>query len=143
MRSAPTLKSWMTPFSSVAMLEKLALLRIALCSAPVLSRAASRRTSVTPSAVAMASSETDIFNLHRSYRPARELEPLFECTSRAIFGGRATRSTMSRNRVHVWPVTIYGQVPKDGHQSHNPPADRVRSLKAFYEPARCRQIRYF
>jgi len=35
MRSAPTLKSWMTPFSSVAMLEKLALLRIAFCSAPV------------------------------------------------------------------------------------------------------------
>jgi hypothetical protein len=29
MRSAPTLKSWMTPFSSVAMLEKLALLKIA------------------------------------------------------------------------------------------------------------------
>ena len=50
MRSAPTLKSWMTPFSSVAMLEKLALLRMAFCSAPVLSRAASRRTSVTTSA---------------------------------------------------------------------------------------------
>src|ERR1035437_3691573 len=37
----------MTPFSSVAMLEKFPLLKIALCSAPVLSRAASRRTSVT------------------------------------------------------------------------------------------------
>jgi hypothetical protein len=36
----------MTPFSSVAMLEKLALLKIAFCSAPVLSRAASRRTSL-------------------------------------------------------------------------------------------------
>src|ERR1700721_1631180 len=35
----------MTPFSSVAMLEKLALLKIAFCNAPVLSRAASRRTS--------------------------------------------------------------------------------------------------
>jgi len=35
----------MTPFSSVAMLEKLALFKIAFCSAPVLSRAASRRTS--------------------------------------------------------------------------------------------------
>jgi hypothetical protein len=35
MRSAPTLKIWMTPLASVAMLEKLALLKIALCRAPV------------------------------------------------------------------------------------------------------------
>src|SRR3989442_8849017 len=41
----------MTPFSSVAMLEKLALLKIAFCKAPVLSRAASRRTSVMASAL--------------------------------------------------------------------------------------------
>ena len=34
MRSAPTLKIWMTPFASVAMLEKLALLKMALCRAP-------------------------------------------------------------------------------------------------------------
>src|SRR5512134_503452 len=33
MRSAPTLNSWMMPFSSVAMMEKRALLRIALRSA--------------------------------------------------------------------------------------------------------------
>src|SRR6202521_89106 len=46
----------MTPFSSVAMLEKLALFRIAFCSAPVLSSAASRRTSVTTSTVATESS---------------------------------------------------------------------------------------
>src|SRR5450830_254900 len=43
----------MTPFSSVAMLEKLALLRIAFCSAPVLSRASFRRTSVTFRAAAL------------------------------------------------------------------------------------------
>ena len=41
MRSAPTLKIWMTPFASVAMLEKLALLKIALCRAPALSSASS------------------------------------------------------------------------------------------------------
>jgi hypothetical protein len=34
MRSAPTLKIWITPLASVAMLEKLALLKMALCSAP-------------------------------------------------------------------------------------------------------------
>src|ERR1700722_11967886 len=36
MRSAPTLKIWMTPFSSVAMLEKYALFKMASCSACVL-----------------------------------------------------------------------------------------------------------
>jgi hypothetical protein len=36
MRSAPTLKIWITPLASVAMLEKLALLKIALCRAPAL-----------------------------------------------------------------------------------------------------------
>src|SRR5580704_17422600 len=46
----------MTPFSSVAMLEKLALLRIAFCRAPVLSRAAARRISVTTSTVPAAPS---------------------------------------------------------------------------------------
>src|SRR5471032_2963898 len=40
-RSAPTLKIWMTPFASVAMLEKLALLKIALCRAPACSSASS------------------------------------------------------------------------------------------------------
>src|ERR1700726_4860256 len=41
MRSAPTLKIWMTPLASVAMLEELALLKIALCRAPALSSASS------------------------------------------------------------------------------------------------------
>src|ERR1700675_79280 len=38
----------MMPFSSVAMIEKLALLKIAFCRAPVFSRASWRRTSVLP-----------------------------------------------------------------------------------------------
>src|SRR5260221_439790 len=41
----------MTPFSSVAMIEKLALLRIAFCRAPVLSSASCRRTSAITFAV--------------------------------------------------------------------------------------------
>src|SRR2546423_330867 len=49
MRSAPTLKIWMTPLASVAILEKLALLKIALCSAPAVSRASVGRTSMTAS----------------------------------------------------------------------------------------------
>src|SRR3989304_557363 len=48
----------MTPFSSVAMLEKLALFRIAFCGARVLSSAASRRTSAMTSPVPASSSRT-------------------------------------------------------------------------------------
>src|SRR4051812_44400955 len=45
MRSAPTLKIWMTPAASVAMLEKLGLLKIAVCSAPIVSSVSAWRTS--------------------------------------------------------------------------------------------------
>src|ERR1700688_1908999 len=38
----------MMPFSSVAIIEKLALLKIAFCRAPVFNRASWRRTSVMP-----------------------------------------------------------------------------------------------
>src|SRR4030095_12186446 len=41
----------MTPLSSVAILEKLALLRIAFCKAPVFSKTSLRRTSVMTSTV--------------------------------------------------------------------------------------------
>src|SRR5580765_2457815 len=50
MRSAPTLKIWMTPLASVAMLEKLALLKIAAWRAPVFSRALVRPTCTGTSA---------------------------------------------------------------------------------------------
>src|SRR5665213_1906061 len=56
MRSAPTLKIWMTPLASVAMLEKLALLKIALCRAPALINA----SSASLPAVLSAPSETPI-----------------------------------------------------------------------------------
>src|SRR3569623_1308401 len=46
--SALTLKIWMTPFASVAMLEKLALLKIALCSAPVPSPSAACMGHLSP-----------------------------------------------------------------------------------------------
>src|SRR3989338_4916155 len=45
MRSAPMLKIWITPFSSVAMLEKLTLLKMAFCRATVLSSASGRPVS--------------------------------------------------------------------------------------------------
>src|SRR6266850_5731104 len=51
MRSAPTLKIWMTPLASVAMLEKLALLKIALWRAPVCRSASDRLFSFLKSTV--------------------------------------------------------------------------------------------
>src|SRR5712672_157918 len=48
----------MTPFSSVAMIEKVALLRIAFCNAPVFSKASLRRTSVIGSAAGPLSPRT-------------------------------------------------------------------------------------
>ena len=53
MRSAPTLKIWMTPEASVAMLEKLALLKMALCNAPVFSNASACWTLRLASAVSV------------------------------------------------------------------------------------------
>src|ERR1041384_3960374 len=47
----------MTPFSSVAMVEQLALLKIAFCKAPALSRTSWRWTSVTISTAAGSRSE--------------------------------------------------------------------------------------
>src|ERR1035437_5723833 len=46
----------MTPFASVAILEKLALLKIALCRTPAFSSASSCRTSVTTAKARAASS---------------------------------------------------------------------------------------
>src|SRR4029450_8006550 len=54
-RSAPTLNSWVRPLSGGAMLEKLALWRMAFCSAPVLRSASCRRTSAPASAVVVSS----------------------------------------------------------------------------------------
>ena len=48
MRSAPTLKIWITPFASVAMLEKFALFRIAAWSAPAFSNASSETPEGVP-----------------------------------------------------------------------------------------------
>src|SRR4030043_270083 len=51
----------MMPFSSVAMIEKLALVRIAFCNAPVLSNAFWRRTSVLPCALPASSARVGPF----------------------------------------------------------------------------------
>src|SRR5665811_1668936 len=48
----------MTPFSSVAILEKLALFRIAFCKAPVLSKVSWRRTSAILAAMPARGSRT-------------------------------------------------------------------------------------
>lgn len=49
MRSAPTLKIWITPFASVAMLEKFELFKMAVWSAPAFSNASSETPEGVPS----------------------------------------------------------------------------------------------
>ena len=67
----------MTPFSSVAILEKLALLKIAFCKAPVFRRASLRRTSATtstaPEASAMAGSFGPYGHIHPLGASGRQL----------------------------------------------------------------------
>src|SRR4030067_902241 len=53
----------MIPFSSVAIIEKLALVRIAFCNAPVLSNAFWRRTSVLPCALPASSARVGPFSV--------------------------------------------------------------------------------
>src|SRR5258706_9839341 len=84
MRSAPTLKIWMTPLASVAMLEKLALLKMALCRAPALSRASCRRTSVMTTFAVPTSPSCDAGS--GSVMPLAERRGIFESSeSRAGF----------------------------------------------------------
>src|SRR5688572_30187607 len=68
-RSAPTLKIWMTPSASVAMLEKFALLKIALCSAPALSNASARDTSVLRSDACVAGPVGSLIEFSVQVRP--------------------------------------------------------------------------
>jgi hypothetical protein len=71
MRSAPTLKIWMTPFASVAILEKLALLKIARCRAPALSSV----SSASLRAVLSVPSETPICDLGSAFLLVMVLPP--------------------------------------------------------------------
>src|SRR6185295_6999652 len=76
MRSAPTLKIWMTPVASVAMLEKLALLKIALCKAPVFRRACAWRTSRVTSTASAALSGVVAMSLSGGEMTLDDLEEL-------------------------------------------------------------------
>src|SRR5271156_4241551 len=69
MRSAPTLKIWITPLASVAMLEKLALLKMAFCRAPVVSCASWRRNSLRTFAISAPFSEVAFGNFSVMAQP--------------------------------------------------------------------------
>ena len=87
-RSAPTLKIWITPRSSVAMLEKFALLKIAFCSAPALSSSCSPRLRAVTSSIASTTSPP--------CRPAPSLRPLSRITRRPIVGNACASSKPSK-----------------------------------------------
>src|SRR4051812_6463490 len=103
MRSAPTLNIWMTPRSSVAMLEKLALLKIAACKAPALNRTSCRRTSVLTSIVpasplGMASSF--IIRSYGSGLPEAFMETGEHVGQNERFGEKAVTSNYPAHRVY-------------------------------------------
>src|SRR4030042_6049418 len=77
----------MMPFSSVAMIEKLARVRIAFCNAPVLSNAFWRRTSVLPCALPASSARVGPF-------------PVFD-----MVDFREKRATIRRMAALVGPAT--------------------------------------
>src|SRR5580700_20142 len=118
MRSAPTLKSWITPLSSVAMLEKLALFRMAFCSAPVLSRAAARLTSVTVSATPAASSKRATSWYSAGIGSLRRAARRFADGGRLLFSARC-RPGFSNDR-------------SDERRAASPPSQRVNSCPACY-----------
>src|SRR5579863_8283607 len=93
----------MTPFSSVAMLEKLALLKMAFCSAPVLSRAASRPTSVTTSGVISLSSV--------------QVAPLFSIDIIQPFLAPRKRGTLladALSQARLWPIDRFARSATGG-----------------------------
>src|SRR3972149_1459464 len=67
----------MMPFSSVAIIEKLALVRIAFCKAPVLSNASWRRISVMPPALPAPSARVGPFSVldMADFREKRTKDP--------------------------------------------------------------------
>src|ERR1035441_534692 len=102
----------MTPFASVAILEKLALLKIALCSAPAFSSASSRRTLVTTSTVPAASSGmagswycSDMYQPPSGYKTYRG----FSSTPPAFAGGYrlggCRKPRIRRTSIWRWLIT--------------------------------------
>src|ERR1044072_696428 len=85
MRSAPTLNSWMMPFSSVAMIENLALLRIAFCNAPACSSAAWRWTSTLAATTLL----LDMSSFPRDARQLFQAGHALLQPARAVFAQRA------------------------------------------------------
>src|SRR6476661_4544185 len=99
MRSAPTLKIWMTPLASVAMLEKLALLKIALCSAPALSSTSSACVRAECSAPSMPS--------------IRILAPAFSLFM-VLPNNACSRSTLPARRPDRATAKLHGEQIFDG-----------------------------
>src|ERR1017187_8584826 len=116
----------MTPFSSVAMLEKLALLKIAFCSAPVLSRAASRRTSVTTSTVPAASSEmAGSWYCADMSQPPSNLTPLAASSLRTAAAATGIQRRDRTLRPRHSSLRLWGQGKAGGGVRGSPEEPRV------------------
>jgi hypothetical protein len=92
MRSAPTLKIWMTPLASVAMLEKLALLKMALCSAPVLTMGSSVWPRAAPG-LALIGAPLVVLEVGIGFPNARVADDRRCATARNYWRSRATEAS--------------------------------------------------
>src|SRR6185503_151002 len=116
----PTLKIWMTPLASVAMLEKLALLKMASWRAPVLSRASCRRTSAMGGTVADASNFGSIVAL-TPVGPPWKAGRFGGCMPAGGNAQCATALSRGKCRLEVQPAVVFPELVR-------------RKIRAF-EPA--------
>src|SRR3972149_9479701 len=102
----------MMPFSSVAIIEKLALVRIAFCKAPVLSNACWRRASVRPSALPALSRMAELLAVSNMAGPHRA----------------CARSGAIRDYCDVFDRRLYASPHKEGFQRCQTGKTRMRVL---------------
>src|SRR6185436_18873257 len=98
MRSAPTLKSWMMPFSSVAMIEKLGLVRIAYCKDRALTNDPWRRATVASSILPAAATRVKPFSISGMVDGHRPVEHRLYGTVRGCRQLRCARLDSSAHR---------------------------------------------
>src|SRR5438045_101614 len=119
----------MTPFSSVAMLEKLALFRIAFCKAPVLSNAAWRWTSNRAATVLLLDMSLFPRHAHQLFQAGDALRH----PSGAVFPQRAhavCRRVVAQLLLRTTAVDQRAQAVIDGEHFVNSGAAAVASLVA-------------
>src|ERR1700687_5433374 len=152
-RSAPTLKICITPFASVAILEKLALLKIALCKAPVVRSASECPTPIiAPFALGVRRSEglsAIVISLASSGRPFRASDGLLHEISLSVGPNAERLERMLRDKAAVlandhdgWNRRSLSRVSIHGRLNFNPRELTDRPLTIAASRAASRAARF-